>query len=97
MSYPHATYQYATVDVVDGSSIRIMFDIVDKITDYTTVLFTKTMPYVAKQMKVLCTNVRENVEDADDELIVPEEVHDDITDLGAFEMHIRDIDEASQR
>ncbi|KAF7143694.1 hypothetical protein RHSIM_Rhsim05G0136400 [Rhododendron simsii] len=38
----------------------------------------------------------ENVEDVDDGPIIPEEVQDDITDIGAFEMHIRDIDEASR-
>ncbi|KAG5553138.1 hypothetical protein RHGRI_011110 [Rhododendron griersonianum] len=34
---------YAGVDVVDDSSIGIMFDVADKITGYTPVLFTETM------------------------------------------------------
>ncbi|KAI8564765.1 hypothetical protein RHMOL_Rhmol03G0207400 [Rhododendron molle] len=38
----------------------------------------------------------ENFEDVDEEPIIHEEVLDHITDIGAFEMHIRDIDEASQ-
>ncbi|KAG5560268.1 hypothetical protein RHGRI_003534 [Rhododendron griersonianum] len=123
MSYPHATYQYAAVDVVDDSSIGIMFDISDKITGYTPVLFTETMDAIGSQANESVVHHRsshrsqrqsrpnisqhrqndntfiqneENFEDVDEEPIIHEEVHDDITDIGAFEMHIRDMDEASQ-
>ncbi|KAF7141794.1 hypothetical protein RHSIM_Rhsim06G0170600 [Rhododendron simsii] len=123
MSYPHATYQYAAVDVVDDSSIGIMFDISDKITGYTPVLFIETMDAIGSQANESVVHHRsshrsqqqsrpnisqhrrndntfieneENFEDVDEEPIIHEEVHDDITDIGAFEMHIRDIDEASQ-
>ncbi|KAI8559693.1 hypothetical protein RHMOL_Rhmol04G0193900 [Rhododendron molle] len=120
MSYPHATYQYAGVDG-NGSSIGIMFDVADKITGYTFVLFTKTMDAICSQASVVhqCSSHRsqrqsrpnfpqhrqndntfiqneENVEDVDNRRIIPEGVHDDITDIGAFEVHIRDIDEASR-
>ncbi|KAI8535615.1 hypothetical protein RHMOL_Rhmol10G0187900 [Rhododendron molle] len=37
----------------------------------------------------------ENVQDVDDEPIILEQVHDDITDIEVFETHIRDIEEAS--
>ncbi|KAF7131861.1 hypothetical protein RHSIM_Rhsim09G0099200 [Rhododendron simsii] len=113
----------AAVDVVDDSSSGIMFDISDKITGYTPVLFTETMDAIGSQANESVVHHRsshrsqrqsrpnisqqrrnnnifieneENFEDVDEEPIIHEEVHDDITDIGAFEMHIRDIDEASQ-
>ncbi|XP_058217303.1 uncharacterized protein LOC131328371 [Rhododendron vialii] len=123
MSYPHATYQYAAVDVVDDSSIGMMFDISDKITGYTPVLFAETMGAIGSQANESVVHHRsshrsqrqsqpnisqhrrndntfieneENLEDVAEEPIIHEEVHDDITDIEAFGMHIRDIDEASQ-
>ncbi|KAF7112937.1 hypothetical protein RHSIM_Rhsim13G0134200 [Rhododendron simsii] len=123
MSYPHATYQYAAVDVVDDSSIGIMFDISDKIIGYTPLFFTETMdamgslanesvvhhrsshqsqrqsqPNISQHRRNDSTFIEneENFEDVDEEPIIHEKVYDDITDIGAFEMHLRDIDEASQ-
>lgn len=115
MSYPHATYQYAAVDVVDDSSIGIMFDVADKITGYTPVLFTETMDVICSQTndgdvhlgsshrsqqqlrptRQRCEGDEGNVEDVEVEPFMHEQFHDDITDIGAFDTHMRDIDEAS--